>query len=98
MIYPADVHPQRFASHLERAATRGTRPFFQLYDIERDPYCLDDIGSEPENKDILDSLSEDLLVWMKSVYDQLLHGATKVPYYEKSIENLYGNQSGISNK
>jgi len=98
VIYPADVHPQRFASHLERAATRGTRPFFQLYDIERDPYCLDDIGSEPENKDILDSLSEDLLVWMKSVDDQLLHGATKVPYYEKSIENLYGNQSGISNK
>ena len=98
VVYPSRVHPQRFASHVERAPTHwGARPFFQLYDIETDPFCLHDIGSEPENKDIIDRLSGDLLEWMKSVDDPLLHGATKVPYYERSMDDLLDNESGISN-
>lgn len=78
VIYPADVHPQNFASHIERCKTRGTRPFYHLYNIKRDPYCLNYIGSDPANRDVVD--------------DPLLKGATQVPYYKMSIDNLLKNR------
>lgn len=86
--YPVDVHPQRFASHLERCKTRGVRPFAQLYDLKEDPYELNDIGSEEAKQGIVDDLSKRLLRWMKEVKDPLLEGSLRTPYYDLAISDL----------
>jgi N-sulfoglucosamine sulfohydrolase len=86
--YPVDVDPVRFAAHLERCKTKGLRPFFQLYDVQNDPYQLNDIGGDPDNKKIVDDLSDRLLNWMKGVNDQLIDGPVSTAYYNKSIDEL----------
>jgi arylsulfatase A-like enzyme len=88
--YPCDVDPKRVAKHLERAATSGTRPFFQLYDIEKDPYELADLGSQAVYQEIVADLSRKLLAWMRAVDDPLIRGAVPSPYYRKSMETLLG--------
>lgn len=87
--YPVAVNPKKFAQHVERCSTQGTRPFVQLYDIENDPYQLEDIGDDPQNANIVEELSRKLLRWMQEVNDPLLHGPLKTPYYEKAIADLY---------
>jgi len=86
--YPVDVHPQVFANHEQRCRTRGTRPFSQLFDIRKDPYELNDIGSNKENKAIVSALSRRLLAWMKQVKDPLLEGPLRTPYYDKAMTDL----------
>ena len=78
----------RFAAHLERCKTKGLRPFFQLYDVQNDPYQLNDIGGDTDNKKIVDDLSDRLLNWMKGVNDQLIDGPVSTAYYNKSIDEL----------
>ncbi len=86
--YPVDVHPQEFANHVLRCKTAGTRPFYQLYDIQNDPYELNDIGSNKDNAAIVSELSKQLLAWMKEVNDPLLDGPLRTPYYERSIKDF----------
>lgn len=86
--YPVDVHPKTFAMHEQRCATKGPRPFVQLFDIENDPYELNDIGAVPENSAIVDDLSKRLLLWMEDVKDPLLEGPVRTPYYEQSMADL----------
>ena len=90
--YPVDVDTIRFAKHVERCTTKGTRPFFQLYDIQNDPYLLTDIGSNPQHKEIIDDLSGRLLNWMEEVNDQLLEGPISSNYYKKSVGELKRKQ------
>jgi N-sulfoglucosamine sulfohydrolase len=86
--YPVDIHPQAFSCHEQRCKTRAVRPFVQLFDISNDPYELDDIGTVPENKAIVDDLSKRLLSWMEDVKDPLLDGLVRTPYYEEAILKL----------
>ncbi|MBD3374592.1 sulfatase-like hydrolase/transferase [candidate division KSB1 bacterium] len=86
--YPVDVVPQVFASHEQRCKTRGTRPFYQLYDIKEDPWELHDLGSEPEYADVVAELSAQLLDWMQQVDDPLLEGPLRTPYYDRALQSL----------
>jgi N-sulfoglucosamine sulfohydrolase len=86
--YPVDVHPQRFAEHLQRCKTKGTRPFFQLFDIKKDPYELKDIGIKEENKERVVDLSKRLYTWMQKVNDPLLEGPLRTPYYDRAIADF----------
>jgi len=86
--YPADVDPVRFAGHVERCKTGGTRPFAQLFDLENDPYELKDIGGRKENAELVADLSRQLLQWMRDVDDPLLHGAVETPYYQRAMRSL----------
>lgn len=93
--YPAGVDPHAFAGHEQRCRTLETRPFVQLFDIKNDPYELNDIANEPENRIIVDDFSKRLLCWMKEVKDPLLNGPVKTPYYEKAMHDLNGfNRNG----
>ncbi len=85
--YPVDVNPERYAKHTERAANTGKpRPVVQLFDIQKDPDEMQDIGSRKENAAIVKELSQKLYVWMEAVDDPLLKGSVQSPYYRKSIE------------
>ena len=86
--YPINISPSRFAAHVEREKTTGTRPFFQLYNIEEDPYELENLGESAEYSEIVKVLSKELMNWMESVNDPLLKGPLSTPYYEKSIDDF----------
>lgn len=90
--YPVSVHPQAFADHVARMESTGTpRSFGQLYDIETDPFELDDLGSNPEFERRVTELSRRLLRWMVSVDDPLLEGRVRHPYYEMAVTDLFMN-------
>ncbi|MCG6913920.1 hypothetical protein LJE86_08390, partial [bacterium BMS3Abin03] len=73
----------------ERCKTKwGARPFFQLFDIRKDPYELDDLGSKPEYASVAKEMSESLLNWMEQVKDPLLKEPLRTPYYDKAINDL----------
>ena len=87
--YPVDVHPQTFANHEQRCKTKwGARPFVQLFDIENDPYELEDIGSDQEHAAVVTELSSRLLTWMEEVNDPLLEGPLRTPYYDRAMTDL----------
>lgn len=87
--YPVAVNPQAFADHVERCKTKwGARPFVQLFDIKKDPYELDDLGSKPEYASVVKEMSKNLLNWMEQVKDQILKEPLRTPYYDKAIKDL----------
>ena len=86
--YPTNTSPSKFAAHVEREETTGTRPFYELFDIESDPWELEDLGGKNEYHGIMQKLSKELIGWMKYVNDPLLKGPLETPYYERSIEKL----------
>jgi len=86
--YPVAADPGAFAAHEERLPTAGARPFAQLYDVETDPYELDDIGSDSSHGETVERLSARLLQWMVDVDDPLLEGRVRLPYYERAIDDL----------
>jgi arylsulfatase A-like enzyme len=86
--YPIAVHPQTFAAHRERCETGDARPFYQLFDLQQDPYELTDIGQESGNAGIAAELSGMLLSWMRDVDDPLLKGPVRTPYYERTMQDL----------
>jgi len=88
VIYPADVHPQEFASHRQRCARKwGERPFFQLFDLQNDPHQLADLGGSRKHAELAEDLSARLWRWMEQVGDPLLEGPVRTPYYEKAMED-----------
>jgi hypothetical protein len=86
--YPVAADPGAFAAHEERLPATGARPFAQLYDVETDPYELDDIGSDSSHGETVERLSARLLRWMVEVDDPLLEGRVRLPYYERAIDDL----------
>lgn len=84
VAYPLSTSPSRFSAHTEREKTTGTRPFFELYNIETDPFELEDLGQKKEYAGKVKALSSELMSCMKSVKDPLLEGPLVTPYYEKS--------------
>jgi arylsulfatase A-like enzyme len=86
--YPLNISPSRFSAHTEREKTRGTRPFFELYDFKKDPFEIQNIGENKEYREIVKELSGELMKWMVSVHDPLLKGPLSTPYYEKSITDF----------
>jgi len=86
--YPTNTSPSKFAAHVEREETTGTRPFYELFDVESDPWELEDLGGKNEYHETVQKLSKELIGWMKSVDDLLLKGPLETPYYERSIEEL----------
>lgn len=88
VIYPTDANPVKFAQHIERCKTSGTRPFFQLYDLQKDPYELKDLSGDPSMQDEVARLQSLLVEWMENVNDPLLKEPLRTPYYEKSMKDL----------
>ncbi|MCF6356471.1 MAG: sulfatase [Draconibacterium sp.] len=86
--YPANVNPVEFARHRERCSTTGTRPFIQLYDIQKDPYELHNLSKNESYKEIIETLTNKLYNWMHEVNDPILKGPIASPYYTKAMQNL----------
>ncbi len=87
VAYPVRVHPKLFGKHIRRARTRGTRPYFQLYDLSSDPGQLNNIADE--HPEVVDRLKSKLLDWMQQVNDPLLkEEAAWKAYSRKALRAL----------
>ncbi len=84
VAYPLTISPSRFSAHIEREKTSGTRPYFELYNIEDDPFELTNLGQKKEYTQVVKELAIKLMDWMKAVNDPLLDGPLVTPYYEES--------------
>ena len=94
--YPVEIHPQRFADHVERMPTAWEpRPFAQLFDVKRDPDGLEDVGMDGEHDELVADLSRQLLQWMVAVDDPLLQGRVRLPYYERAIDDFFTTSTRI---
>ncbi len=85
---PLDADPSAFAQHTGREKTLGTRPFFELFDIEKDPWELSNLSGLNEYDDVAADLAKKLITWMTEVDDPLLKGPVVTPYFQRSIEEL----------
>ncbi len=46
------------------------RPAIELYDLEKDKYCINDISGNPENKQVIQRMDKALKEWMASCGDK----------------------------
>ncbi len=89
--WPVDGDPQEFANHVVREKSVAPRPFAQLFDIESDPFEINDLSEHEDLQKVKDELSEKLLEWMKEVDDPLLKGPQRTPYYDKAMKDFTGS-------
>ena len=71
-----------------RWATAVARPFIQLYDIEDDPFELNNISGNEAYSEIIAGLTNKLHEWMVKVDDPLLQGPVASPYYTRAMQNM----------
>ena len=64
------------------------RPVVELYDLETDPYELDNIAGEEGSRSVREELDGVLLAWMEEVKDPILSGPVRTPYYQMAIEDF----------
>ena len=55
----------------------GKRPEYELYDVEKDPYCLDNLAASPEFTGILDQMKDIVLQELKTTEDPRVVGPNK---------------------
>jgi len=56
----------------ERVRMFRYRTFEELYDLQNDPDCLNNLVDKPNRKDDLDGMRNELHAWMKRTHDPLL--------------------------
>jgi N-sulfoglucosamine sulfohydrolase len=95
VVFPTDAVPADVSRHVGRPKRRGgARPFVQLYDLEKDPHELNDVGGRPEYADVRRRLSRRLHEWMKQVDDPILKGPIATPYYRKAMQSVADDEDG----
>lgn len=68
------------------------RPEFEFYDVENDPYCLNNLAENVLYKDIMDEMDAELKKWMQECGD--LGQETEM----EAFEHLYKNQKVVTGK
>ncbi|MGQ8336619.1 sulfatase family protein [Sunxiuqinia sp. A32] len=59
------------------------RPGVELYDLEKDPYCINNLAEKPENKKIIERMDKALKEWMASCGDK--GQATELEAFEHMV-------------
>jgi len=68
------------------------RPSVELYDLEKDKYCMNNIAGKPENKTILKRMNQVLKEWMASCGDE--GQATEMKALDHQFKNPNGTVGG----
>jgi N-sulfoglucosamine sulfohydrolase len=61
-VWVAKAQEDSFAKHITNRYQH--RPAIELFDVENDPYCINNIASKAENKSIIASMDKVLKEWM----------------------------------
>ncbi len=77
----------------ERVRMFRYRTFEELYDLQNDPDCLNNLVDKPDRKDDLDRMRSELHAWMKRTHDPLLpafENRTNREKVEAVLTSVYG--------
>ena len=66
----------------------GYRPPVELYDLDEDPWEMNDLAKSEEHAEVRNDLARQLLQWMRDTRDPLLDGPVPSPAYLKRIRML----------
>ncbi|MCL5282966.1 MAG: sulfatase [Planctomycetes bacterium] len=69
------------------------RTFEELYDLQNDPDCLNNLVDKPDRRDDLDHLRDELHAWMERTHDPLLpafENRTNPEKVKAVLANVYG--------
>ncbi len=69
------------------------RAFEELYDLQNDPNCLNNLVDKPDYRDDLDRMRGELHAWMKRTHDPLLpafENRTDPEKVKTVLTNVYG--------
>ena len=71
----------------------GKRPQEELYDLERDPECMDNLAADPAYADIRERLKEKLFAWLKRQNDPRMGSDGDIfdryPFNKKDNQDFY---------
>jgi uncharacterized sulfatase len=68
------------------------RPAVELYNLEKDIYCIQNIAGNPENKQVVDRMERALKEWMASCGDE--GQATEMKALDRQYKNADGTVGG----
>lgn len=71
-----------------RGAANGTHPYFELYDLERDPYELENRAGDPDYRAVFEELARELAEWMIATDDALVTHAPLNPQHRRVRSEL----------
>lgn len=89
MVEAAKTNPRA----AERVRMFRYRTFEELYDLQNDPDCLNNLVNKPDRKDDLDHMRNELHAWMKRTRDPLLpafENRTSPEKVKAVLTNVYG--------
>ena len=74
-----------------------TRPEEELYDLEGDPYDVENLASEPAYHDTLERMRGELETWMDVTDDQgrFPEAPEVIQYWEDRMHEVYGDVPGV---
>ena len=64
------------------------RPVLELYDIEADPWEMNNLAEEKSPQPLRTELHRRLMDWMQSVQDPILEGPIITPYFRKAMDSF----------
>ena len=71
----------------------GKRPQEELYDLEHDPECMDNLAADPAYADIRERLKEKLFAWLKRQNDPRMGSDGDIfdryPFNKKDNQDFY---------
>ena len=71
-----------------KGAANGTHPYFELYDLEGDPFELENRADDPDYLEVCQELTRALAQWMVSTDDALITEAARSPQHRKVRSEL----------
>lgn len=63
-------------------------PSAELYDLETDPYEMENLAESPNHRETLQRMTDSLRGWLRETGDPILKGPVPTPYYEKTRQLL----------
>lgn len=72
----------------------GGHPAEELYDLDADPWELNNLVDALELEDVRDHLRLRLSAWMQETGDPLVAGPVASPFYERNRRALFGGRDG----
>jgi arylsulfatase A-like enzyme len=84
---PADIQAGPIFRSDPLRYSRDRPSLVELYDLEADPFEMNNLAGRPELSSVEEQLSERLLSWMRETSDPLLEGPIPSPYYRRAMGN-----------
>ena len=82
-----------FADQISRLHRPPTRPEEELYDLETDPFEVENLANDPGHRETLERMRAELARWIEETDDQgrFAEPAEVIQYWEEQMHEVYGD-------